>query len=58
MNAIMHADNCTDSDLFDEGCWLALHASLLQDAEDAKRYRFMRDDDATWEYCEYVHRLR
>ena len=33
MNAMMHADNCTDSDLFDEGCWLALHASLLQDAE-------------------------
>ena len=27
-----------------------------QDAEDARRYRFMRDDDATWEYSEFVHR--
>lgn len=33
MNAMIHAGNCTDPDLFDEACWLALHASLLQDAE-------------------------
>lgn len=33
MNAIAGADKCTDDDLFEEACWLAVHASLLQDAE-------------------------
>jgi hypothetical protein len=26
-------NKCTDDDLFNEAAWLALHASLLQDAE-------------------------
>lgn len=33
MSALTSAGNCTDDDLFDEACWLAIHASLLQDAE-------------------------
>jgi hypothetical protein len=30
---ITAADKCTDDDLFNEAAWLALHGSLLQDAE-------------------------
>ena len=32
-NPVAQTDKCTDPDLFDEAAWLALHASLLQDAE-------------------------